>query len=473
MLPSAARAAARARAPLARAFTRAAAPAAPAPPLLARRRSALFPRDPLVFFVQRAGGADWAEVAVAPGASVAALKKAALAELRLDAPPDAVELALAARAAGAPPLDATQTLEEALAAGALTTRAKLVVAVRAPPPPAALSFFIQRAAGGGFVEIKVAAGATTTELTEAAIAKLNLDVLPDTVSLSPAAGGAPLDATLPLADALAAAGLALRAKLLVTVHTPLMLPFRVRGLGGEDEVGLQPLSSEAEFATFVSGHTMWAVYEQDGGGSWRSKISTLRAARNALATPGACLILRDVGDVVAADVSNLKRAAKNASTSFEALSNKAAAADTGLRARYGTLEVVNKGEEVVFFETRTGNCFASFDGLFFSERGSVIFNEAKASLHPADVVAVRTAAARLADVARDPARFFSRPSDVVLRVAGRAVVPLLSSAVCDAATAAAAAAARVHVLVKTGAGFACALAEGEFEAAAADATTAS
>ncbi len=391
MLHAAVRAAA--RAPLARCTTCALLAAAPArglaaapppqPPAVARRRRALFARAPHTFFVQRAAGVGFAEVEVAAGASVAALVKAAVAELRLDAAPDAVTLSHAGAAPGAPPLDATLTLDAALAAGALAPRAKLLLAVRAEP----------------------------------------------------------------------------------------LLAFRVQGCGGEEEAGLQELTSEAGFDEFVRGRSLWAVRVPDGGGvPLRTMLSSLRAARNALATPGVYLLLRDVGEVLAADVSNLKRAAKNASTSFEELSNKAAAADTGLRARYGALAPVNDGEEVVFIDARTGKDFASYDGLFVCARG-VVFNEAKARLCVEDVAAVRRAHARLSTIVQEPERFTSRPAYVADFIAGRAgagraVVPLLSSTVCDAATAAAAAAARVHVLVKSGAGFACALAEGEYEAAA-------
>jgi hypothetical protein len=106
------------------AFTRGLAAAAPRKP----RRRVSPPRH--TFFVQRAVGGGFAEVEVAAGASVSALVDATVAKLRLDAPPDTVTLALAGAAAGAPPLDATLSLEEALAAGALAPRAKLLVTVR-------------------------------------------------------------------------------------------------------------------------------------------------------------------------------------------------------------------------------------------------------------------------------------------------------------------------------------------------------
>ena len=86
-------------------------------------------RAPLVFFAKRAGAADFAEVEVAAGSSVAALKRAILAELRLNAPPDAVTLSTAASGSRASILDATLALDEALALGALAPRAKLFVTV--------------------------------------------------------------------------------------------------------------------------------------------------------------------------------------------------------------------------------------------------------------------------------------------------------------------------------------------------------
>jgi hypothetical protein len=347
-----------------------------------------------------------------------------------------------------------------------------------PPPPdarvAAHAFFVQSAAGAGFAEVNVAVGSSVSALVRAAIAELRLDAPPDAVTLSlvGAAPGAPaLDATLTLDAALAAGALAPRAKLLATVRAPPPLPplpFLVRGDGDEIWEGLLPLASEADFVEFLHGRTLWAVHERAGGGATQRVVLTnLRAARNALTTPGTYLLLRDVGEVLATDVSNLKRATKNASTSFEELSNKAVAADAGLYARYGALAPMNNGEEVTFVDARTGKDFASFDGLFLAAHGAVVFNEAKASLCAEDAAGALAAAAKLASIVRDPARFPSRPADVAARIAGRAVVPLLSSATCNAATAAAAAAARVHVLVKTGAGFACALAEGEYEAAVA------
>ena len=84
-------------------------------------------RAPLIFFAKRAAGRDYAEVEVAAGATVGALKRAIMVELRLDAPPDAVTLALAA--GGSPPLDATLALDAALATRVLAPLDKLIVTV--------------------------------------------------------------------------------------------------------------------------------------------------------------------------------------------------------------------------------------------------------------------------------------------------------------------------------------------------------
>jgi hypothetical protein len=212
--------------------------AAPAPArglaVLAGPLRALFARAPHVFFVKRAAGSSFVEVEVAAGASVAALVEAAVVKLRIDAPPDAVELALAAGGTGAPPLDTTLALDAALAAGALTPRAKLLMTVHAlsppPPPPSAplppppmlpppslpsplaLIFLVQRAEGRSFVEVEVTAGASVAALVKAAIAELRLDVSPDAVELVPVDGGTgapPLNATL------AVGALAPHAKLLL------------------------------------------------------------------------------------------------------------------------------------------------------------------------------------------------------------------------------------------------------------------
>ncbi len=55
---------------------------------------------------------------------------------------------------------------------------------------------------------------------------------------------------------------------------------------------------------------------------------------------------------------------KNAATSFEQLANKAVASDAGLRTRYGELEPVNSGEEVICIDMRTGKDYVGYDSLF-------------------------------------------------------------------------------------------------------------
>jgi hypothetical protein len=82
------------------------------------------------FFVKCAGDASFAEVVVPAGSSVAALQEAVVAELHLDVPPTAVTLT---RSGAAAPLDGTQSIEEALVAGALAPRAKLFVQVHSAP----------------------------------------------------------------------------------------------------------------------------------------------------------------------------------------------------------------------------------------------------------------------------------------------------------------------------------------------------
>jgi hypothetical protein len=128
-----------AAAPALAAAARAAAPAAPArglaaasawPLVRARQPSALPAGAPHVFFVKRACDASFAGVEVPAGSSVAQLVKAAMAELHIGTSPAAVTLERSG-VAGAPPLDATQTIEEAIESDALAPRAKLLVTVAA------------------------------------------------------------------------------------------------------------------------------------------------------------------------------------------------------------------------------------------------------------------------------------------------------------------------------------------------------
>ena len=334
-----------------------------------------------------------------------------------------------------------------------------------------LVFYVKRAHAVAFASVAVPAAADVAALVDAAIAKLRLDAPPDAVTLALEAGGPPLDARRSLTDAFDARALALRPALLATVHAPAAeevappLPYRMADPDVECEP--QPMASEADFMHFVRGRSLWAVTDKpSGGGQKRSMLTSLASARRALAA-GAHLLLRELGDALEADVSNLKRTRKNADTSFAEHANKAAACDASLRARYGELAPLNNGEGVVFVDKTTGKDFASFDGLLVSTT-ALVLNESKARLCEDDVAVVRTAHARLAAIVEDPQRFSSRPADIPLilqsPVPRRTIVPLLSSTSCDGKTAAACRAARVHVLVRSGAGFECALAEGEFAA---------
>ena len=85
--------------------------------------------EALAFFVKREGDAGFAEVTVPTGVSVAALVKAAVAKLRIDASPSTVTLTLAAAAPGSPPLDSRLSLKSAIAEGVLSPRADLLVTV--------------------------------------------------------------------------------------------------------------------------------------------------------------------------------------------------------------------------------------------------------------------------------------------------------------------------------------------------------
>ena len=86
-------------------------------------------RATLRVFAKRAAGVGYAEIEVDAGASVAGLVKAIIAELRLDASPDTVTITMEGTGE---PLDSTLLVSDAVAAGVLTERGKLIVAVQAP-----------------------------------------------------------------------------------------------------------------------------------------------------------------------------------------------------------------------------------------------------------------------------------------------------------------------------------------------------
>lgn len=94
--------------------------------------SALFapslPAETLRVFVKRLEDADFAEVEISEGASVAALKDVSISKLRVDAPPNAVTLT---REGASTPLDSTLSVTESVASGALAPRAKLLLVVHA------------------------------------------------------------------------------------------------------------------------------------------------------------------------------------------------------------------------------------------------------------------------------------------------------------------------------------------------------
>ena len=455
------------------------------------------------YFAQQGGGvwvhaAARLEVAVAAGASVAALIEAAAAKLRLDAPLYALFLTRSAGFARAPPLDATQTLEEALAAGALAPRAKLLATVAAEVTVDEVEEIIRyrRAADDAEMEQPVVSAADfdsfradktiwAVRRTEVGVDKklrevtrlqdarkvlatpgLHLlvrdkyDFLPDDVLNQQRESKNAATSFEQLANKAVASDAG------AVDEVEEIIRYRRAADDAEME---QPVVSAADFDNFRRDKTIWAVRRSDAGVDKKLRqVTRLQDARKVLLTPGLHLLVRDKFLSLTDEVPILQRESKNAATSFEELANKAVASDAGLRARYGALTPFNAGEGVVFVDKRTGKDFASYDGLFLSS-SALVFNESKARLTEAAVAVARAAHASLSAVVADPARFSSRPVDamtVLLSIAGqrRAIVPLLSSTTCDAKTAAACAAARVHVLVRTGEGFACALADADFVA---------
>ena len=137
-----------------------------------------------IFVRTTASNDDFSKVEVRDGADVGDLKKAVIAELKLDAAPDSVRLLREAEGGGAPvPLDSRMALA---GQGVLAGSSVLVEVLPPPPPPLppALPYVLVRR-DGSLVPTKVAfaPGADADDLKDAVCAKLKLDAAPDSVRL--------------------------------------------------------------------------------------------------------------------------------------------------------------------------------------------------------------------------------------------------------------------------------------------------
>ena len=202
-------------------------------------RSSLAPRaaergfaSKLTLFVKRAGAQDFAEVTADSAASVAALKEAVAAKLRVDAPLDAV---LLSRAAGGGPLDARLSLD----AAGLAARDEIVLSVaKFSPPLSTFSGVLHRAPArlDGDALAAFAAASTPPRARLAALGALvaELGAL-DARALGP--GGLPLpllrtEAHLALVEALAWQARGLAAGAFVGVNgLPCRTLVGARGIG--------------------------------------------------------------------------------------------------------------------------------------------------------------------------------------------------------------------------------------------------
>ena len=152
---------------------------------------------------------EFCKVAVTDGADVSDLKKAVIAELRLDAAPGRVRLLREESGGGAPvPLDSRRALTEQ----GVREGSSVLIEVLLPPPPPPLPppppdlHYVLVRRGGSLSHSKVAfaRGADVDDLKKAIIAELRLDAAPGRVRLlrEESGGGAPvpLDSRRALAE---------------------------------------------------------------------------------------------------------------------------------------------------------------------------------------------------------------------------------------------------------------------------------
>ena len=201
------------------------------------------PPDLHYVLVRRGGSLSHSKVAFARGADVDDLKKAIIAELRLDAAPGRVRLLREESGGGAPvPLDSRRALAEQ---GVREGTSVLIEVLPPPPPPLpppppALPYVLVRR-GGSLSHSKVAfaRGADAYDLTKAVIAELRLDTAPDRVRLLREVEGGgdpmPLDSRRALAEQGVREGTSVLIEVLPPPPPPLPPPLHISEevLGGE------------------------------------------------------------------------------------------------------------------------------------------------------------------------------------------------------------------------------------------------
>jgi hypothetical protein len=174
-----------------------------------------------VFARATASHGEFAEVEVGDGASVSALKKAVIAELRLDAAPSLVRLLREAEGGGAPvPLDSRRALAEQGVGEGTSVMIEVLPPISSPPPPAPL-FVLARLSGfQSATKVVFAPGADADDLAKAVITELKLGVAPHCVRLLREAEGGGAPVPLGSLEKLALQGIVVGSRVLVEEIPP-------------------------------------------------------------------------------------------------------------------------------------------------------------------------------------------------------------------------------------------------------------
>jgi len=113
-------------------------------------------------------------------------------------------------------------------------------------------------------------------------------------------------------------------------------------------------------------------------------ITDLDEAITAMQVPGTYLWLRDAGEVLAEDVSDLKRSALNHATGVENATTSAMFHDPMLIKKYGPFSLLNNGRGITIYD-KNKKAVMEVDGLVLNTT-TVLLNECKTALSDAHVV---------------------------------------------------------------------------------------
>ena len=221
---------------------------------------------------------------------------------------------------------------------------------------------------------------------------------------------------------------------------------------------IQHFTSAPDFHRFLVGRTLYHMHTAKGGDKYITIVTDLDEAVSVSTTAGDFLMLDDPTTMLRDDVSNLKCFSMNVAGGFEELSNKAIAINKDLLKAYGGfLEPLNDGRGVTFFDD-AGDVYVQCDGLVRNTE-VVLLNEAKMHLHEEDVKELRNVTAmKLNTIKAYPHLFTSDPEEIIEQLKGLKIVLIASGSSFTKKAEEDCEKAGIHRIRQGGSGFSCTLA---------------